>query len=106
MTHTYENPPLNHTNDVIELDEYQYNPNGDGAEDKWMGCQVCHDEIGVAGLIIPHRVTKPPYTIRHDLHCVLCGQRYHFKSLGIELEKQNEQFQTYWAAAGDKNAKS
>jgi len=92
---TYENPPLNHLRDVIEKDEYPYDPDAKDKADECFECEVCGEQNsdGKCGIVVPMRLDKPPHTIRHDLYCLLCGQRYHFKSLGPILEEQNVAFE-------------
>ncbi len=76
--------PLNASNPVIEKDEYP----GDGG---FMECDVC------VGQVPWFRIENPPYIIKHDSYCLLCGQQYYFESLGDVREEQNRQFENYWA---------
>ncbi len=82
---------------MIEKEVYEYDPFADDAEDRYMTCDVCIGEGGSPGLVIPFRKPKPPYTYEHNMYCLLCGQRYYFKSLGPALERRNVYFSRAFA---------
>lgn len=77
----------NYLKPPIELDLYEYGEDDDSK--KWMSCEC-------GGLIPPFSAKDPPYVSLHHLHCVLCGRRYRFKSLGPILEARNEALRKYY----------
>ena len=70
--------PLNFGKPILYRDKMEYYPDGNGPRGKYHPCEACDD-----GLIVGMRSTESPYNVMYDQCCVGCGQRYHFKNLGI-----------------------
>lgn len=83
MSEQEDTQEFNFDKPILEREKMEYYPDGSGPRGKYHPCEVCDD-----GIIVGFR-SQETFRVLHDQHCVGCGQRYHFKDLGIWDEKSS-----------------